>query len=103
MPKTFGLFGLPLILALINLYVHFRFSNDPKQNNASKIVKAIGIWTIPVISILTPIIAYTTNEGIHFNMVSTINVFVGIMIVVIGNYLPKCKQNHTVALSYHGH
>ena len=72
--KMFAAFGLPLIMLVINFISNFTIDNDPKKANASKRIKIIGKWTVPILSVL---------------MQSS---------MIIGNYLPKCKQNYTVGI-----
>jgi len=34
-PRAVAAFGLPLLMAVINLYTHFMLNKDPKKQNAS--------------------------------------------------------------------
>lgn len=82
--KMFAAFGLPLIMLVINFISNFTIDNDPKKANASKRIKIIGKWTVPILSVLM--------------QSSIIAIGLGILIMIIGNYLPKCKQNYTVGI-----
>lgn len=96
--KLFAAFGLPLIMIIINYISNFAIDNDPKKANASKMIKIIGKWTVPILSVImqSSIIAYAVGKNINISMYVTIGV--GILIMIIGNYLPKCKQNYTVGI-----
>lgn len=97
-PKAIAVWGLPLFLAGINIFAHFMIKNDPKNANASSVLKLLGRWIIPIMSvILTPIILFKAlGYNIPIQVISP--AMVGIIIIVCGNYLPKCKQNYTVGI-----
>ena len=41
-------------------------------------------------------IIYPYNLGIHFNISLFIGIFMGITYIIVGNYLPKTRQNYTI-------
>ena len=97
-PKFFAVFGLPIIMALVNLFGIFMLKNDPKKSNSSEALKLIGVWTVPILSlILTPITIFKgLGASIPINLI--IIPLIGILFIICGNYLPKCKQNYTVGI-----
>ena len=52
MPKEFTVFGMPLLFALINALVHFGMNTDPKRQNIGSMMKILGKWMIPVMSVV---------------------------------------------------
>ncbi|MEN6522379.1 MAG: DUF1648 domain-containing protein, partial [Anaerolineaceae bacterium] len=50
--KALAIIGLPIFLAAINVYTHFRVNNEPKINNPSSALKQAVKWVTPVISII---------------------------------------------------
>lgn len=96
--KMFAAFGLPAFMLILNVIVNFFLDNDPKKANASKRIKIIGKWTVPILSVImqSSIIAYAV--GIKINISMYVSIGLGILIMIIGNYLPKCKQNYTVGI-----
>lgn len=97
-PKAFVCFALPLIMLLANLLLHVIINNDPKNNGGGSVVATISKWTIPVVSVI--VFALCSIYGLGYNLSSTkyVIVAVGILIIFIGNYLPKCRQNYTVGI-----
>ena len=95
--KAIAAFGLPVIFLAINLLSRVRLVNDPKSGQ-SQAIKQLGIWLIPALSIvLVPItLAIAMGADIPIVMVSTL--LVGLLLVVIGNYLPKSRQNYTIGI-----
>ena len=43
-------------------------------------------------------IIYAQTFEKHFDQTTFLFAFLGILFVIIGNYLPKCKQNHTIGI-----
>ena len=97
-PKAFVCFALPLIMLLANLLLHVIINNDPKNNGGGSVVATISKWTIPVVSVI--VFALCSIYGLGYNLSSTkyVIVAVGILIIFIGNYLPKsiglATKNH---------
>lgn len=96
--RMFAAFGLPLIMLIINFISNFAIDKDPKKANVSKIIKIIGKWIVPILSVImqSSIIAYAIGNKINISMYVSIGL--GMIIMIIGNYLPKCKQNYTVGI-----
>ncbi|SFU69501.1 Uncharacterized membrane protein [Clostridium sp. DSM 8431] len=97
-PKFIAAFGLPIIMAISNALCIFVLDKDPKKENSSKVLNQICLWIIPILSItLTPITLFKSlGTDIPINII--VPAMIGILFVVIGNYLPKCKQNNTVGI-----
>lgn len=98
LPKAAAAFGLPALMAAINLYTHFRLNKDPKAENASSALKQAAKWMLPVISIVfIPFSLFIAMEA-KLPIVMVAAALVGVIIVICGNYLPKCRQNYTVGI-----
>lgn len=97
-PKAFAVWGLPILMAAINIFSHFMMKNDPKKANASFVLKQLGSWSIPILSVI--IIPVTLFKALNYDIPIEIiaPAMVGVIIIVCGNYLPKCKQNYTVGI-----
>lgn len=98
MGKAAFVFGMGAFMIVMELFVAFALTNDPKQEKVSAVMKALGIWTIPVVSIFASVASYGTALGMNFDFTRIVMIFTGLLITVIGNYLPKCKQNYTVGI-----
>ncbi|MBQ2651559.1 MAG: SdpI family protein [Clostridia bacterium] len=96
--KVFSVFGLPLILLAAHWFCLWFTLRDPKNQNQT--TKAIGMffWIMPVVSLFSTGLVYTTALTGSFNFVSYTPALLGLMFVVIGNYLPKCRQNRTLGI-----
>lgn len=97
-PKWIALFGLVGILIIIHIVMIFMIKQDPKRVNQPAAIKHITIWLCPIISVIVQvsIIAYGMNEA--FDVSTYIIVGMGLLFMVIGNYLPKARQNYTIGI-----
>ena len=96
--KEFAVFGLPLMLVGFNIIGFIALSVDPKGQNQGKKMKALAMWIFPVVSIFACTASLNGGLEIEGNMSYYALLFLGIILVLIGNYLPKCKQNYTVGI-----
>jgi len=97
-PKAIAAFGLPLFLAAINLYSHFRITKDPKVENASASLRGLTMWLLQILSVvLVPVTLFMAmGKQIPITMITM--AIVGTVIIICGNYLPKCKRNYTIGI-----
>jgi uncharacterized membrane protein len=98
LPKALAAFGLPLLLAAINLYSHFRIAAEPKVNNTSASLRTFTKWFIPVVSLIIVPITLFMAMGKKVPVVMIGTAIAGLAIVISGNYLPKCKRNYTIGI-----
>jgi uncharacterized membrane protein len=96
--KAFATIGLPLMMAGLNLITHFALNSDPKRANSSVVLKAIGKLTIPFLTVTLVPITIFAGLGYDLPIEKIVPAFVGILFIIVGNYLPKSKQNYTVGI-----
>lgn len=97
-PKAFACFGLPGIMAGVNLLVNFLMENDPKRKNYSQSLRTLMKFLIPVLTVIIGFVTIGTGLGKELNVEMILPFMIGILFIVIGNYLPKCKQNYTMGI-----
>lgn len=96
--KAFAVFGLPLIMLGIHLICLIGTNADPKRKNISD--KAIGtvLWIIPIISLVLMGATYAYALGNKIKIGFIVLMLLGVLFILLGNYLPKTKQNYTFGL-----
>ncbi|MGM9945137.1 MAG: SdpI family protein, partial [Lysinibacillus sp.] len=96
--KAFAVFVPPFLILVTHWICVLVTTADPKNKNQNK--KAIGLvfWICPIISLFANGIVYGTALGIEFSMELLISALFGVMFIVLGNYLPKFKQNYTLGI-----
>lgn len=97
--RGMAVFGIPLIMLAthwICLFVTMKL--DPKNKGMEG--KALGLifWLIPIISNYVALVIYSTAFGKEWDQSLFMLLFIGILFIVIGNYLPKCRQNYTMGI-----
>lgn len=96
--KTFAVFGLPGILLGAQWLCALATAADPKKQKHSEKILQLVLWIIPVLCCLLSAITYAAAMGNQVRMEVIMPVFIGLLFAVIGNYLPKCKQNYTIGI-----
>ena len=96
--KAFAVFFIPLVLWVTHLLTGFITLADPKKQNISDKVFLLILYICPAASLFGSVVMYTgaLNPPVSVNMVG--NLFVGIIFIVVGNYMPKTHQNYTVGI-----
>lgn len=96
--RAFAVFGLPLILLAGHLFCAVVTCVDGKSQNIGPKMFRIILWSCPALSIYLTILMYGTVFSLNINANRITMIFLGIMFAALGNYLPKCRQNHTVGI-----
>lgn len=96
--KAFAVFGLPVILLILHIVCLLVTALDRRQKEQSPKALNIVFWCVPFISLFTCATVYAAALGKAFDFLALIPGLLGIMFVLIGNYLPKIKQNRTLGI-----
>ena len=96
--KGFAVFVFPVIVLALHWLCVVLSQKDPKNKNQSPKARALMLWTCPAISLVVNAMMYSYALGRAPDVKAAMCVLLGVMFVVIGNYLPKCKPNHTVGI-----
>lgn len=96
--KGFAVFGIPGIMAALNLVCSLATGLDHKNKNQSKKVFGLIFWIVPVMSVLLGVIVYLTALGVSISAPNVIIAVLGVLFAFIGNYLPKSKLNYTIGI-----
>ncbi|MBR2925123.1 MAG: SdpI family protein [Clostridia bacterium] len=97
--KAFAVFGLPLMLVAFQwLCAVGSLKMDPKAKNLEGKVFSLVLWIIPVLSIVMNALVYCTALGMNMNVQIIVPLLMGLLMVIIGNWLPKCKPTWTLGI-----
>lgn len=96
--KGFAVFGLPLILFAAHWIAIFFTTHDPRNKNQNSKLFNIIILLMPITSLEFCSATYAIALGRDVNISFLASIFLGIVFVLVGNYLPKCKQNYTIGI-----
>ena len=97
--KAFGVFGLPVILVAFQwLCVVGSLKMDPKAENLQGKMFSLVLWIIPVLSVVMNALVYCTAMGMDMKVQVIVPLLMGLLLVIIGNWLPKCKPTWTLGI-----
>jgi len=96
--KLLAVFGMPLILLAAQWLCVLGTYADPKRANHSEKILQLVFWIIPVLSVVVHALVYAAALGHEVRVETVMPVLIGVVIIIIGNYLPKCKQNYTIGI-----
>ena len=96
--RAFTVFGLPALLAGLNLLMYLGLNADPKRQNMNSTLRTIALWTPAVVSVLAGGATIAWGLGYELRIDLVIPVLMGLLFVIIGNYLPKTKQSYTMGI-----
>ena len=96
--KPFAIFGLPLFILAVHLICAIATCADPKNQRISDKILKLILWICPAVSWIGQIAIYGYALGYKFNSATIAMIFVSVLFIVVGNYLPKCRQNYTVGI-----
>ena len=96
--KPVAVFGFPALMLAVHWLCMFATVADPKKQNHPEKVKQMLFWFVPVLNIVLSAVTYTTAMGGSVRVEVLLPVLLGVLFAIIGNYLPKCKQNYTIGI-----
>lgn len=96
--KFQAVFLMPLVLVASHWICVLGTSLDPKKQNINDKIFTLVLWIIPVISLLCNSTVFATALGHKVSVEIIMPLFMGALFVIIGNYLPKCKQSYTLGI-----
>ena len=96
--KTQAVFVMPLVLVAFHWICVLVTLLDPKKQNINDKMFTLVLWIIPIISLLCNSMVYATALGHKISVEVIMPLFMGALFVVIGNYMPKCKQSYTLGI-----
>lgn len=96
--KAFAVFGLPCLLAAISVLCIWGTGKDPRQEKQSEVLRQICNYIPGVISCIVAPTVFYTALGKNVNISLILSIFTGLLFLIIGNYLPKCRRNYTIGI-----
>ena len=96
--KGMLVFFLPLLMIGIHWLCALASSFDPKGANVKGKLAQLVLWICPFISLLINTLVYSKIMGYDLAVEIIMPVTLGLLFLVIGNLLPKCKQSYTLGI-----
>jgi len=95
--KGFVIFVLPLIMLAFHWLAILITAADKKNRDQDKKVYTMMLWVLPLLTNALAVFFYVINSGREPSMSITL-IIMALAFIIIGNYLPKCRQNYTIGI-----
>lgn len=96
--KPFAVIFIPLFILAMHIICVVATNLDPKNEGVNPKIMNLIMWICPVISVLCQTSVYAAGLGKDVNIELFAPLIVGMVLLIVGNYLPKCKQNYTIGI-----
>lgn len=96
--KALAAFGLPFFLAALNVVCHLGSNSDPKGEGRSMVLLTLCKWIPAVLSVILVPVTLFIALGKEIPVGPVVCCIVGAVLIITGNYLPKCRQNYTMGI-----
>ena len=91
-------FGMPLFLLAIHWLGVWLTGQDKRNHRQNEKVLQLMFWIAPAISLFGIGSTYASALGQTLPIDRLALLLLGIIFTMIGNYLPKCRQNYTIGI-----
>ena len=96
--KPMAVFGTPALMLAMQWVCLFACTADPKRHNYNPKMMKLVLWICPGISLVLNGFAYCAALGYSVSIETVMPLLMGVMFVVMGNLLPKCRQTYTMGI-----
>lgn len=98
--RNMACFGIPAFMFAMAVLVNVLYRIDPKRENISRSreLRQVTRWFVIVVGILVQLLIVLAGTGTAIDVGTAVSVPLAILFIVIGNYLPKCRQNYTMGI-----
>lgn len=96
--RAFTVFGIPLCLLALHMVCLLVSETGKNSCGQNPKLKRIMYGVIPVVSLILCASVYPYALGIEIPMQRMALLFLGVLFLVIGNYLPKCRQDYWMGI-----
>ncbi len=93
--KPFTVFAIPIFLLIAHFLGLMATAADPKQKNIGPKPLQFVFWIVPAISFIMTVSIYANALGYAVDIGFSCSLLLGLILIILGNTLPKAKQNYT--------
>lgn len=86
--KEFVVFGLPMLMVVLQGFCCF-VNDINSYKHGEKKFEAVTKWLIPCLTVVLQVITLGYGLGWNLDIRKVVSLIIGVMFLIIGNYLPK--------------
>lgn len=96
--KAFAVFFFPILLLALHWLCVAASCADPKSKDYHPKMIALVLWICPVIGLVISTLMYSAALGYALAVETILPLLMGLLFIIIGNLLPKCRQSYTMGI-----
>lgn len=96
--KEIALFGLPAFLLLVHVICIVVMESDAKRSGTPRGLQILIRFLVPVLSIAVTLLMISSSMGYDIRIGQITTALVGLIMIVLGYNLPRCRHNYTVGI-----
>lgn len=96
--RPVAVFGMPLLLLAVHWIGMWVTDLDSRNKTQNPKVRNLMMWLLPAISLLGNGSTYAAALGWKMDLLRYVYLLLGLLFIIIGNYLPKCTQNWFIGI-----
>jgi uncharacterized membrane protein len=96
--RTQAVFQFPALMLGFHWLCLWINEKDPRNKAQSARIQSLVLWLCPILSLFINAAMYVGSLGMPFPLEKTVFILISVMFIVIGNYLPKCRQNSYIGI-----
>lgn len=96
--KIMTIYGIPLMMTALQLFVVIFVKLDKSRKNIDPKILKVVYWLVPLVGFVVMLAIYGYSMGYQMNSSISASILLGVVFVVLGNYLPKVKQNNVMGI-----
>ena len=89
---------LPVFLVLLQIFLHLITFRENERVEQNKKIVNLTFWILPALSVYISALFMAISLGFDNLIGAIVSVLLGVMLIVVGNYTPKAKQNRTFGI-----
>lgn len=96
--KLFTLIAFPILFVLFQIIALASLEKESVKVAAPAKMRKLYAWIVPALSFIVQGSIYANALGWVKSSPTLVTAFLGIIFIILGNYLPKTHRNHTIGI-----
>lgn len=96
--RSFAVIGIPFIILALHWFCILCTHFDKRNRAQSGKLMWLVLWICPAVALFFGAVMYAHALGGALNVTTLACLFCGLLVLAMGNYLPKCRPSHTIGI-----